>query len=94
MSSRIKKFLPNDTAKFTWVNTGATLDSGYLKVEDNDEAVVSSVALTSSGDGHYFGLYTTPVGSDGYYVGELGGNISGNPYTRRIRFQVKVFEVD
>lgn len=94
MSRRIQRFLPNDTAKFSWVDSGTTLTNGFLAVENDQGTIVSSMAMADSGNGHYYAFYTTAVGSDGYYVGEMGGDIGGYPYRRRVRFQVNVFEVD
>ena len=95
MGSRlIKKILPGDTGKMTWVNSGATLDTPYAFVENNQGTIISSETVVDSGNGHYFALHTTAVGSDGFYVMELGGDIGGYPYKRRRRFEVTVFEVD
>jgi hypothetical protein len=95
MSNLIQqKYLPGDTIQFTWVSSNTTLTSGYAAVYDRNEILVSSSTLTDSGNGHYYADYTTSVGSDGYYVVELSGNINSLPRKRRIRFKVADVEVD
>jgi hypothetical protein len=94
MSSRqLSQFLAGNTIQFTWVSSTVTLENNYAAVFNDQETLVSSATMTSSGNGHYYANYTCAVGSDGYYVAELGGDVLSLPRRTRLRFKVSVTEV-
>ena len=94
MSSRhIPTVLAGDTIQLTWVSSQTTLSDNYAAIFNDQETLVSSAAMVDSGNGHYYGNYTSAVGSDGYYVAELGGDIDSLPRKKRLRFKVSVTEV-
>lgn len=81
----MREYALGDTVVFTWVNSGVSM-SPFLAVYDGNETLVNSITMTSSGNGHYFGLYTTT--SLGYYVGKMQGTLNAKPYVRPRRFKV------
>jgi hypothetical protein len=92
MSIQVKKLI-GDTLKVTWVNSGVTPTSIYAAIYNGSDTLVNSVAMTSSGNGHYFSVWTV-VDTPGFYVAETLAQISGNPYKNRIRFKAVKGEAD
>ena len=78
----VREFIIGDTVKLTWINSGVTPSSISAALYNGIETLVSSVSMTSSGDGHYYARITLPS-SVGYYVTESIAQISGYPYKRR-----------
>ena len=91
--AKLEKKLIGDTMKVTWVNSGITPTSIILGIYNGSDTLVSSAAMTSSGNGHYFGMYTLPD-SVGFYVAETLAMVSGNPFKDRIKFKATKGEVD
>ena len=85
--------LIGDTIAITWVNSGVTPTAIGAAIYNGSETLVSSASMTSSGNGHYYRLYTLP-NTPGYFVAETIATISGNPYKNRIRFKAIRGEVD
>jgi len=90
---KLSKKLIGDTVKFTWVSSGITASPIILSIYNGSETLVSSLSMTSSGDGHYYGLYTLP-NTPGFYVAETLATISTNPYKDRLRFKAITGDVD
>ena len=89
----LKKILIGDTLKVTWINSGITPSTILMMVRNSSDTLVSSAAMTSSGNGHYYGLYTLP-NTTGYYVAETIATISTYPYKDRIKFKAVTGEAD
>lgn len=87
------KYIFGSTFKFTWVSSGITPSSITAKVYNGDNTVVSSVAMTSSGNGHYYSNVTVPT-TPGFYVKEVLATVSGDDYKEREKFKVILCEVD
>ena len=89
---KLPRILTNDTAIFTFISSGDTPSPITLAIFDKDETVISSVAMTSSGNGHYYA--NASVSTPGFYAAEWKATIGGNPYRRRELFQAVLMEVD
>lgn len=90
----IQKFLPGTTKEVRHTSSGNTADSSSWSVFNGDEvAVFSGGSLSNSGDGHYYGAFTTPS-TPGFYVIDSVLVFNGRPYRERLRFQVGLLEVD
>lgn len=89
----MKRFLIGTTVQFTWVSSGAAPSSIYTAIYTGSETMINSVAMTSTGNGHFNSGYTVS-NTPGFYVGETKAVVSGFPYKKRIRFQVILEEVD
>lgn len=87
------KFLIGTTIELSWVSSASTPTDIYAAVYDGTETMVSSMTLSSSGNGHYYVDYTVPT-STGYYVVEYTATISSKPYKKRKRFQTVRTETD
>ena len=90
--AQLKKKMVGNTMKVTWVNSGVTPTAITTGIYNGSDTLVNSVAMTSSGNGHYFSLYTTT--SVGMYVAETYATVNGNPYKDRMRFKVVTGESD
>lgn len=88
-----KNILIGDTVKITWVSSATVPSSAYAAIYNGSETLVNSVAMTSSGNGHYFANYTVP-GSAQWMVAETHVVINSLPYKKRTKFQVVKQEVD
>lgn len=89
----LKEYLIGDTIRFTWINSGTTPSTITLAIFTGSESVVSSLSMTSSGNGHFYHDYTT-VESSAYYVAESKATIGGKPYKNRTSFKTVFSEVD
>lgn len=89
----IKQTIIGDTIEVTWVDSGVTPSAIHATLFNGSEAQVNSVAMVSSGNGHYFGLMTLPD-SAGYYVAETLATIDSFPYKRRVKVKATLGEVD
>ena len=89
----ISEFLPGDTFKYTWINSGTTVSSLSYVVMNGSESIVNTGTLTNSGDGHYFEDYTVP-NTEGYYTFKSEAFVNSKPYLRTKRFRVIELEVD
>jgi len=90
--SVLKKVLIGNTVKMTWVNSGTTASPISVSVLDNTDISVNSIAMTDSGNGHYFADVVVP-NSVGYYVAETTAVVSGNTYKNRMKFKTITCEV-
>jgi len=81
------------TLRATFVCSGATVSPIYAALYDKSEALVSSVAATSSGDGHYYADLALP-NSPQWMVNKWSGVINANTYVRFALVQVQAVEVD
>lgn len=81
------------TKKIQWISSGQTASPISGAVLNASEAVVSSLSLTSSGNGHYYGFLTMPT-TVGIYVHETRATVATNLYIKRNRFKVVLNEVD
>ena len=91
--SRVKKFLIGNTIKVTWVSSGVSPTDIYTAIRNSSDTMVNSVAMTDSGNGHYYSAYTL-VNSLGFFVAETIATVSGAPYKNRSRFKAISGETD
>lgn len=91
--AQLTKKLIGDTMKITWVHSGTAPSSISAAIYTGSEALVNSAAMVSSGDGHYYSLYTLP-NSVGFYVAETLATISGKPYKNRMKFKAVKGDTD
>jgi len=91
--AQMKKFLIGNTLKVTWVNSGVTPSAISAAIYNGSDTLVNSVAMTSSGNGHYYSPYTLP-NTPGYFVAETLATVSSNPYKDRMRFKAVTGEAD
>lgn len=89
----MKRILSGDTRKVTWIASGNTATNISTAVRDREENVVTSLSMTSSGNGHYYSMVTMPT-TAAFYAIELQAVISTKTYKRRIPFQIVLTEVD
>lgn len=83
----IKDQLAGSTKVVTWVSSGASPSAISTAIFTSSEALVSSMSMTSSGNGHYYANITMPD-SNGIYVNEFNATISGDLYKKRFAFRV------
>lgn len=88
-----KQFLIGDTFAVSWINSGITPTAIHYAVYNGSETLVDSATMTSSGNGHYYGLHTVP-NSPGFYVAQTLATIGGKPYKRREKYEAVTYEVD
>jgi hypothetical protein len=81
------------TLKLTWITSGATVSPLHSALIDKTESLVSSVAATSSGDGHYYALHTIP-NSTAWYINEWFGFINPSTYVARQLVQAERLRVN
>ena len=89
----MKEFLIGDTIKATWINSGASPTAVDHTLYSGSETAVSTVTLTDSGNGHFWGYITLPE-TPGFYVSETIATISSLPFKRRVRLRAKTGEAD
>lgn len=90
----MNRHLIGDTIRVTWISSGTVPDTIITAVYDGSESLVSSGAMVSSGNGHYYYNYTIPDSGPQFYVAETLSYVDSLPYRRRVRFQVIEGEVD
>lgn len=81
------------TIRTTWINSGATASGLSSSLWDKDNTLVSSIAQTSSGNGHYYADLAVPS-SAGNYLNKQVGVIDANTYVRWQILRVIAPEVD
>ena len=79
-----RKVLIGNTIKFTWINSGVTMNP-IVGVYTGSGTLIDSGAMTSSGNGHYY--YDHTVNSGGYYNMVAIGSAAGNPYKRNLKIK-------
>jgi len=90
--SYIKQRIIGDTVRLTWVSSGAVADSIGVAAYDSDETVVGTVAMVSSGNGHYYGDYTLS-NTPGYIVFQTTAWVSSYRYVNRVKLNKVLEEV-
>lgn len=81
------------TLRATFVSSGATINSAYSCLRDGSHALVTSLAATSSGNGHLFADLPLPTSAQ-WMVNEWGAVINANTYRRFALVDVQAVEVD
>lgn len=81
------------TLRSTFINSGATASSIYSALRDKNDVLVSSVAATDSGNGHYYADLPLPTSAQ-WMVNEWGAVINTNTYRRFQLVEVVKPEVD
>lgn len=81
------------TLRATFISSGATASPIYSALRDASDTLVSSVAATSSGNGHYYADLPLPT-SACWLVNEWGAVINANTYRRFQLVEVVKIEVD
>lgn len=81
------------TLRTTWINSGATASGISSAIFDKDNLLVSSVAQTASGNGHYYADIAVPS-TPGNYMNKQLGVIDSNTYVRWQILRVQAPEVD
>jgi len=68
----MKRFQVGDTARFTWVSSGVTIEanSSHVTIYTGSETVIATYDLVSSGSGLYYANVAVPD-TPGFYVGEF-----------------------
>jgi hypothetical protein len=89
----IYEVIAGATIKLTWVNSGVTAAPICSTLRDKSDTLVSSVAATDSGNGHYYAVMQHP-GSAQYVVNQWLAVINGNTYVDRQFGRVYTGEVD
>ncbi len=90
----IKEFLRDSTLKITWIDSGTTPNSIHFNILDKSESILSSDNMVSSGNGHYFALFTIPNSFNfGFYNSETVAVIDNYPYRKKRPFRVIPGEV-
>lgn len=89
----IKRFLIGDTVEVSWINSGITPSAIHYAAYNGSETLVDSASMTSSGNGHYFGLHTVP-NTPGFYVVYTTATIAGKPFRRAAKYEAVTYEVD
>lgn len=79
MKLPVVELLAGTTLKAAWVNSGATASPICSALFDKDEALVSSIAATSSGNGFYYATHLLP-NSTAWYVNKWYAVINANTY--------------
>lgn len=87
-----KDILCGTTRVMTWVNSGITPTGLSVSVLAGSSTLVSSAAMTSSGNGHYYQPVTLPT-TPGFYVVRWQATIGGKPYKNEVRIRTILGEV-
>lgn len=93
MQINVLETIAKTTERLTWVSSGVAAASISSALRDNSDALVSSIAATSSGNGFYYALMTMP-GSSCWCVNEWIAVIGVNTYVYRQNVHVNKLEVD
>ena len=91
--ARQMKSLIGNTIKVTWINSGAIPSAISTAIYNGSDTLVNSISMTSSGNGHYYSVYTL-VNTPGFFVAETRAVVSGNPYINRLSFKAVTGEAD
>ena len=90
----IKQVLIGDTIKVTWVSSATVPSQATMIIRNGSDTAVSSVAMISSGSGHFYANYTIPDSGSQYYVAETIVFVSSLQYKKRTKFKAILGEVD
>jgi len=89
----IPKYLAGNTVSMSWVSSGQTATTISVAIISGSETVVSSVAMTSSGNGHYYANVTLPA-TEGFYVREDLAVIDTKTYKVHKTIKITLQQVD
>lgn len=93
MRVQIIEAIAGTTLRTTWVSSGVSCDAISSALLTGSETLVSSIAATSSGDGHYHALHGLPT-PGGWYVNEWVARVGVNTYVNRQLVRANRLEVD
>lgn len=85
--------LAGTTLKAAWVNSGAVPSPIISCVYDRNEALISSVAATASGNGFYYAVHPLP-NSSAWYVNKWFATINASTYVNAQLVRAIAPEVD
>lgn len=88
----IKKKLIGDTIRITWVHSGITPTSIHTSIINGSGTSINSMTMISSGNGHYYSLFTIPD-TPQFYVAETISWVNSYPYKRREMFKAIIGDV-
>lgn len=94
MRVNIIEKIAGTTIKVTWVNSGVTVSPLSSALLDRNEALVHSIAASSSGDGFYYALHPLPTSPGQWYVNQWIGVINANTFKERQLVKAIFPEVD
>jgi hypothetical protein len=80
MKFQIQEVLAGASYRSTWVNSGQTPTSIWSALYDKAEALVSSRAGVSSGNGFYYADHTLPSSRGAWYVDRWYAVLTANTY--------------
>jgi hypothetical protein len=89
----IYEVLANCTKTLAFVSSGAVAGTISSALIDRNETLISSVAASDSGNGHYYAVMAHP-GSAQWVVNEWRAVINGSTYIGRQFGKVVTMEVD
>lgn len=93
MPNQVFETLARTTERYTFVSSGSLPSTISCALRDRSDALVSSVAATSSGNGFYYAVLQSP-GSSQWLVNEWVAVINANTYVNRQLIHVVMQEVD
>lgn len=80
------------TKKISWVSSGNVADSIYAALFTGSETLISSVAMTNSGNGFYWTRITMPD-SNAFFVVETKAVVETFPFKKRKFVKTDMMEV-
>lgn len=89
----IKRHLIGDTIRITWVSSDIVPSAIIAAIYAEDESIVDSGTMTSSGNGHYYYDHTVVSSGPAFYVSQVIATINSKPYKNRQRFQALLGDV-
>lgn len=90
----IKQVLVGNTVKITWVSSATVASQATARLLDGSDTMVESVAMTSSGNGHYYANIIIPSSGDRHYVAETTIWVNSFSYKKRSKIRAILEEVD
>jgi hypothetical protein len=90
--NKVYDCIANTTKTLTWISSGVTPSAISCALIKWDETLISSVAATSSGNGHYYAEVVHP-GSAQWLVNEWRATVNGNLRIHRQFGEVRVMQV-
>ncbi len=84
------RYLVGDTIRISWINSGVIPEEIYTSISNEDAMLVSSGAMISSGNGHYYFPFFVPDSGPQFYSALTTSVINSYTYRRCIRFQALV----
>lgn len=93
MRKKIYEFPAGDTRQFKWISSGTAPTNAYAALFTGSETLVSSLSMTSSGNGHFYADITLPL-SLGIYSGQTVATVSDKPYRRYATIKIVKSDTD